>query len=399
MKNSSLSIAATLVILLLLFSVAKAEGTSITSIIDFESLPDGAFVTEVKSGYGLSGMDVPGSISIVAVNPARRDLNAAMIFNAECPGRCSGNDVSLEAGEAGKALIASADFDPSDPDSADLTSLVFDFDFSKWGTGEVSVRSIDLINGSGVFKRAGNSPSILELFTGGHNGRVIASIEVSKGNRRGLESLSVGISGVDFMRLTVDGPAALDNISIIPTCNGKIATLIGTDGPDVLNGTPGPDVIIGLGGNDTIRGFGGDDVICGGDGSDRIYGDAGNDFILGQGLHDTIFGGTGNDTIDGGDGNDSISGGDGLDILSGGAGDDIIRGGDGNDIIKGGEGRDRLFGGSGNDFIRGGPGHDELRGEEGDDSLWGGDGSDRLFGSVGNDRMFGDDGPDVLVGG
>src|SRR4029079_11876737 len=47
-----------------------------------------------------------------------------------------------------------------------------------------------------------------------------------------------------------------------PHCRGVAATVVGTQGSDVLIGTPGPDVVAGLGGNDVIRGRGGDDRIC-----------------------------------------------------------------------------------------------------------------------------------------
>jgi len=81
-------------------------------------------------------------------------------------------------------------------------------------------------------------------------------------------------------------------------CNGKIVTILGTQGNDFINGTPGPDVIHGLGGNDTINGLGGNDVICGGDGND------------------TLDGGKGNDTLDGGKGTDEcINGPSGAGIL------------------------------------------------------------------------------------
>jgi hypothetical protein len=33
-----------------------------------------------------------------------------------------------------------------------------------------------------------------------------------------------------------------------PLCSGATATIVGTEGDDVLTGTPGPDVIAGLGG-------------------------------------------------------------------------------------------------------------------------------------------------------
>ena len=60
------------------------------------------------------------------------------------------------------------------------------------------------------------------------------------------------------------------------------ATIVGTEGDDVLRGTPGQDVIAGLGGNDRIYGLGGDDLICGGLGDDRIDGGDGGDFLLGD---------------------------------------------------------------------------------------------------------------------
>ena len=53
-------------------------------------------------------------------------------------------------------------------------------------------------------------------------------------------------------------------------CNGQPATLIGTDGNDILLGTPGNDVIVGLKGNDVIIGKDGGDVICAGSGTDGV---------------------------------------------------------------------------------------------------------------------------------
>lgn len=47
-----------------------------------------------------------------------------------------------------------------------------------------------------------------------------------------------------------------------PTCSGRAATIIGTDGADEIEGTQGSDVIVGLGDDDYIHD--GDDVICGG---------------------------------------------------------------------------------------------------------------------------------------
>ncbi len=105
-------------------------------------------------------------------------------------------------------------------------------------------------------------------------------------------------------------------------CQGRTATIVGTDGDDPLTGTPGDDVIHGLAGNDRIAGLGGDDVICGGPGGDRLsggggddqlFGDAGNDVLKGGPGRDRLFGQRGRDTLDGQSGSDRCDGGSGSD--------------------------------------------------------------------------------------
>src|SRR5512139_1048952 len=57
-----------------------------------------------------------------------------------------------------------------------------------------------------------------------------------------------------------------------PTCKGKPATIVGTNGRDVRKGTSGKDVMVGLGGNDKLSGLAGNDTICGGSGKDTLKG-------------------------------------------------------------------------------------------------------------------------------
>lgn len=116
-----------------------------------------------------------------------------------------------------------------------------------------------------------------------------------------------------------------------PTCDGRVATIVGTNGNDTIRGTTGNDVIVGLGGDDDIRGIRGDDVICGGDGDDTLRGNAGAD---------RVFGDAGDDRIIGGSGPDFLRGGAGVDHLSGKAGDDEVRGDSGADRIVGNNGND-----------------------------------------------------------
>src|SRR2546426_12314680 len=63
----------------------------------------------------------------------------------------------------------------------------------------------------------------------------------------------------------------------VVTCVGieeRVATIVGTEGNDLITGTSGDDVIQALGGNDQIDGGDGNDLICGGAGDDIIYGGA-----------------------------------------------------------------------------------------------------------------------------
>ncbi len=110
-----------------------------------------------------------------------------------------------------------------------------------------------------------------------------------------------------------------------PTCRGLPATVIGTEGADVLFGTEGRDVIVGLGGDDRIFGGAGRDTICGGSGNDLIFGEAGRDRLFGEHGRDTLRGGPGRDTLVGGQGRDTLDGGSSRDRCQGGRGRDTVR--------------------------------------------------------------------------
>jgi Ca2+-binding RTX toxin-like protein len=99
-------------------------------------------------------------------------------------------------------------------------------------------------------------------------------------------------------------PGGSLRIRLRPTCFDAPATIVGTEGNDVIEGTPGDDVIVGLGGDDTIRGSAGNDRLCGDDGNDRLEGGEGNDKIRGGNGDDTLLGEAGNDTLDGQGGKD-----------------------------------------------------------------------------------------------
>ncbi len=132
---------------------------------------------------------------------------------------------------------------------------------------------------------------------------------------------SLGNSGSDTVAVTVG--------SSVVKCRGVPATIIGTDGDDVLTGTDSVDIIASLGGNDTINALAGNDLICtgdgddtinSGDGADRVYSGNGNDSVDGGNQSDRLYGGAGSDNLLGSGGNDKLRCGDGVDTADGGAG-------------------------------------------------------------------------------
>ncbi len=153
----------------------------------------------------------------------------------------------------------------------------------------------------------------------------------------------------------------------LSTPDGRLFSVEGGDGVDVLNGSPYRDLFHGDGdfdgtpdpaGNDQLFGHGGDDELRDRDGSSNRF-----------------DGGPGEDLVIGSDGADMIDGGDGEDLLTGADGPDLVRGGAGKDDVEGGGGKDVADGGAGNDVVQasfhgGGCSTDTLIGGAGRDSLY-----------------------------
>ena len=101
------------------------------------------------------------------------------------------------------------------------------------------------------------------------------------------------------------------------TCDKLPATLMGTNGNDVLIGTRGDDVIVALGGSDVVIGGSGNDRICLGPGNDLAIGGRGSDRVFGEQGNDIVAGDEDADFLDGGDGRfDLCLGGSGVDAAA-----------------------------------------------------------------------------------
>jgi Ca2+-binding RTX toxin-like protein len=220
-----------------------------------------------------------------------------------------------------------------------------------------------------------------------------------------------------------------------PACDGRTATIVGSDGPDRITGTDKADVIAGLGGDDLIDGLRGDDLICGGPGADRLLGGRGDDDLHG-GLDKLADGPAGTyllgDVLTGGPGDDLLVGGidqrradmrrrpdtfsyadsaarvvvdlsgrttPGTGTATGMGSDTIVLGlthgvigSPQGDRITGSRLRDRIDGGAGNDTIDAGDGSDliypdGLGGSDGNDVVEAGPGDDLVNSRTGRDRI------------
>jgi len=188
-------------------SIVANAGASTASTIDFEGLAAGTVVSSVSFGSGISGADAGGSVGVSGLNPKLAG-NQAMIFDATCGGLppCSGGDDDLFKPALGNVLIISEDGDSTDPDDADVVGAFFNFDFSAWGPGVVTVNSLDVLDVEAVEPGAQ-----IELFSGV---TLLATVPIPSTGDNGLANVAVGVSGVDFMRVTLNGSGAIDNISI-----------------------------------------------------------------------------------------------------------------------------------------------------------------------------------------
>lgn len=197
----------------------------------------------------------------------------------------------------GVAWQTEGPYAPGDEIAFDLSSLLFSDD-------EVADPAVEVSIDGTVLGSSAIDPTIVD--TTDEVGRASISMTVPDDVAPGDAVLGVTIPATGT---TASLPIVIqDSEPEPPMCHGQPATIVGTDGRDVLRGTPGADVIVGLGGDDVISGMGGDDIICGGAGNDAIIGGPGDDVISAGDGDDIVIGGAGDDDIDGGPGRNIVIG-------------------------------------------------------------------------------------------
>ena len=198
-------------------------------VIDFEGLNAGDFVQKVSYGQGIHGRQIDGSVTIFGHNKFFPGENAAMIFDAACPGGCTGFDFDLFAPDQGKVLIVSQNLDPDDPNDAEF-AVTQELYFQDLGIGKVTVESL-IIGDVEDYEEGG----MLEFYSDGSEGTLLATIPIPiTGNNEYEPPIQVGVSGVDYMRISLKGSAAIDDIILTPEPDEDVLylsdTALKTDG-------------------------------------------------------------------------------------------------------------------------------------------------------------------------
>ena len=84
------------------------------------------------------------------------------------------------------------------------------FDFSGWGTGTVTVISVDALDIEHF-----QTDARVEVFSNANPHIPLGVIPIPPQGNNGSSTLSVGVSDVNFMIVTLDGSGAIDNVRLI----------------------------------------------------------------------------------------------------------------------------------------------------------------------------------------
>ncbi|ONG56096.1 hypothetical protein BKE38_07160 [Pseudoroseomonas deserti] len=315
--------------------------------VDYSDFTTGVTVN-LLTGTGGVGTTLDTLISIEGINGSRR---ADVLIG-------DGNTNRITAGSGDDIVTGGAGADALYGEKGnDIFILNSSADFA---VGEI----IDGGSDRDTLRFAATAADTLTL-----TGLVVAVEEVRISDANG-DTSSIAAINVDARQLT----------------SGRVITLIGNDGDNILHGNDdGQNTIESGGGNDTLYGGGLADTLEGGAGNDVLYGGAGNDILKGGAGADYLDGGTGVDTADYSDSTLYVSvnlqdetqgtlGGAAGDVLisienvTGSVHDDFIRGNSGANYLAGGVGNDQLLGEAGNDLLEGGLGADILTGGDGNDT-------------------------------
>jgi hypothetical protein len=181
---------------------------------------------------------------------------------------------------------------------------------SRSASGSLGPATVNVTSVAGTAQPAGDYTPISRTveFAPGETEEAVRVDALADAAEEGDEAYAVAIRSPTG-DAAVGGPARAEvtipgDPAEAATCAGRPATIVGTDGRDVLKGTRRADVIVALGGGDAVRSAQGNDTVCAGGGRDRVSGGPGRDRIFGEAAADRMSGGPARDFCHGGPGRD-----------------------------------------------------------------------------------------------
>jgi hypothetical protein len=205
---------------------AGSASAQVRTNMNFEGLSEGTIVSRLSSGSGIAGDAVAGSVAVLGDHVPLGDgsRNAAIVYDAACAGggsaNCSGGEDDKFSPQLGKTLTvarstvdANGDGRVDAPDTAGSGGALR-FDFSGFGTGSVTVLSLDVLDAE--------SGGSIELFA---RGRLVATVRYGAMRDNGLANVTIGRGGIDRMDVKLEDSGVIDNIQL---ASGPVATDCGS---------------------------------------------------------------------------------------------------------------------------------------------------------------------------
>jgi len=210
--------------------------------LDFEGLAEGEIIDTLSTGTGIGGA-FSGTVKVTGFNPSMgASTNAAIVFDTDCPGGCSGNDRDLGTPNSGfggpgvdndgnaaiggnpgsafqndaplgnVAIVAEdlVDTTPSDgfvddPDDADLQGQFIEFLFDLKGGKTVTIDSVTYMdNDQGEFNAQ------IEMYGPGIPNQFIALPATGDNGVNTIDG--IGVEGVRLVRVVLNGSGAVTSV-------------------------------------------------------------------------------------------------------------------------------------------------------------------------------------------
>lgn len=207
----------------LLETDSRSLTVSESVIITFDKETEGFMAGDIVSSTSPEGCG--GAVGVFAENPDFPGENAAMIFDSSNPtgededlgtpnNEYGGPGVSEDGPQEsnqdaqGNVLIITEDFDSEDPDDSFIEGSYYEFDFSAYGNGFVTMESFLMIDLDGESKGDG---TVVKLYDGDEN--ELYSKEIMPMEDNGVQTVDLeNTEGVVKMVLYLNNSGAIDDI-------------------------------------------------------------------------------------------------------------------------------------------------------------------------------------------